>query len=805
MNTQILTGPPGEQNGQAAETLPGGTLQSGENAGGWELRKMLSSSGGEAEIYLCSRDGKDAVFKYYHTIKPKGEVTDKIRALSHPNIISTLDSGEYQGRFYTVMEYAEGGALDDKLSDGSWKYLPMSEEEARGLMSDIIGAFDTCHRAGIIHRDIKPGNIFYKNAEKLPDGKYRGSGILVADFGIASVFEVEEGMSKRLTETDARTEGYAAPEVYSNVIGPEMDYYSLGVTLWALLTGKEPFVNEEERVLTSGQIMLDTIHGKTADKLLARSAKSISVDMQKLIRGLLTTRHDKRWGHDQVARHLAGENVDIFTDASVLPAIVIAGENCTSYQEIAQAIISHPEEGKKFVFGGKLTAYLFRIQEQKLGDQIDALVEKYSGEKREDDGVFVVAYTLCLSMPFYVDQGVSFSGLEELCATLETHPDSVLPYLREEKKGLYAYLEAMGLGEQGKKVKEVVKACTSDLRATSRIIVAFQGNSITPFQDGRNNEYRLETSRNFYDLPDYLKKRALIFIERNCGPLPAWIENIFGVNIDLWLTICVERKDFIKRYGKWEYFLCFLKGKDLTEYLQFLIEKKNVENALAAAVLFKSKNEFHAVNILVNVFGRHCYEKGDWQNARAFPELVDEKQLEGLSHGYDFYCAAIGCAWAQEGKGDKAAAYLQEAFRRDQNGCDIDGDPYALSCGMGLLQEKNFSGALELFNQALAVAWTVKSDLPVALYGKAACLLAQKKYEEAAAACSLLLDNRSAGGTFLTDKRKGRVFMMRSLSYFAMGTRTDQVVSDRANAEKLGVRENAYLKAAAWASMTAAL
>ena len=794
MDTQIL---PGIPDGQAAETPSGGLLQSGENAGGWELRKLLSVSGGEAEIYLCSRDGKDAVLKYYHTTKPKDEVTDKIRALSHPNIISTLDSGEYQGRFYTVMEYAGGGALDDKLPDGSWKYLPISGEEARGLVIDIISAFDACHKAGIIHRDIKPGNLFYKNAEKLPDGTYRGSGILVADFGIASIFEAEEGMSKRLTETSARTEGYAAPEVYSGAIGPEIDYYSLGITLWMLLTGKEPFINEEGRVLTSGEIMLDTMQGKTADKLLARSDRSISADTQKLIRGLLTKRHDKRWGHDQVTRHLAGENVDIFTDASVLPDVVVAGENCTSYQEIAQAIIGHPEEGKKFVFGGKLTAYLFKIQDQKLGDQIDALTEKYSGEKREDDGVFVAAYTLCPSMPFYVDQGVLFSGLEELYITLGTHPDAVLAYLREEKKGLYAYLEAMGLGDQGKKVKEVAKACTSDLRAVSRVIAAFQGNSITPFQDGRINNYRLETKRNFKDLPDYLRERALIFIERNCGPLPAWIENIFGVNIDRWLTICAERKDFIDQYGKWQYFLCFLEGNDLTKYLDFLIKKENVENALAAAALFKGKSEFLAVNILVDDFGQYCYKKGDWQNARAFWELVDEKYPEGLSHDYDFYRATIGCAWAREGKGDKAAPYIQEALRRDRNGCDIDGDPYALSCGMECLREKDFSGALELFDHALAVARTVGSDLPAAIYGKAACLLALKRYDEAAAACSMLLDNRSVGGT------RGRAFLMRSLAYFSMA-RYNEAASDRAEAEKLGVTENAYLKSAALASMASA-
>jgi serine/threonine protein kinase len=127
-----------------------------------------------------------------------------------------MDSGEYKGRFFTVLEYAAGGALDDKQPDGSFKYLPVGEDEAVGIVRETIEAFEACHQAGVIHRDIKPGNLLYKNVPA-QDGK--AGGILISDFGIASVFEAEEGMSKHMTETGARTEGYAAPEVYSGVIG----------------------------------------------------------------------------------------------------------------------------------------------------------------------------------------------------------------------------------------------------------------------------------------------------------------------------------------------------------------------------------------------------------------------------------------------------------------------------------------------------------------------------------------------------------------------------------------------------------
>jgi len=567
METQIISVSTKEINDTNVKTaLAGGMLQTGEEVGSFRVDRLLSTSGGEAEVYLCTRGGENFVLKYYYTKKPNREVEEKIKSFSHKNIISILDYGEYKDRFFAILEYAAGGALDDKLPNGKYKYMPVSEDDAKQIVRETLSAFEACHNMGIIHRDIKPGNLFYKAQEVLPNGKYKGSQLMVGDFGIASVFEVDAGMSKHMTETGAKTEGYAAPEAYSGVIGKEYDYYSLGVTLWALLTGMEPFVNEKGQAMYSGQITLDTIQGKTVDNLLSRSPQ-ISASMQKLIRGLLTVRHDKRWKKDEVTRHLAGENIELFTEVRTLPLVEIGGESCSSYQEIARALINHQEEGKNFVFKGRLLNYLIKI-DQKLVDRLIELIENYSAENREDEGLVFIAYSLCPNMAFPLDHGLSISSLQEMFTVLNTDPDAILPFLRDERKGFYAYLEVSGLGEHGKKVKEIVSSTTGDIRAVLRIIATFQGNEINPFQDGINNECRLASLEDMYNLPDYLKERVMIFIERNYGLLPAWIENLTGKNLDTWFTVLSEQKKKIVRWGTWEFFILFMQGLDAYDKLQ---------------------------------------------------------------------------------------------------------------------------------------------------------------------------------------------------------------------------------------------
>ncbi|HEX8200372.1 MAG TPA: WD40 repeat domain-containing serine/threonine protein kinase, partial [Isosphaeraceae bacterium] len=148
-------------------------------------------------------------------------------ALDHPGIVPIFEVGQHQGRHYFAMGYIAGHSLADELTAG-----PLVPRRAAELMARAAEAVEHAHRHGIVHRDLKPGNV-------LLDGPERPR---VTDFGLAKRVEAGPG----LTQTGAAlgTPSYMPPEQAegrTSQIGPISDVYSLGATLYALLTGRPPF------------------------------------------------------------------------------------------------------------------------------------------------------------------------------------------------------------------------------------------------------------------------------------------------------------------------------------------------------------------------------------------------------------------------------------------------------------------------------------------------------------------------------------------------------------------------------------
>ena len=149
-------------------------------------------------------------------------------ALNHPNVVSVFDTGSDNGTHFIVMEYVQGKTLSEILRDGS----ALMPERAVEIAEGVAEALAFAHRAGIVHRDVKPGNIMLT-----PTGDVK-----VMDFGIARATTSE---SLTQTATVLGTATYLSPEqAQGEPVDARSDIYSLGQVLYEMLTGHPPFSGE---------------------------------------------------------------------------------------------------------------------------------------------------------------------------------------------------------------------------------------------------------------------------------------------------------------------------------------------------------------------------------------------------------------------------------------------------------------------------------------------------------------------------------------------------------------------------------
>jgi eukaryotic-like serine/threonine-protein kinase len=148
--------------------------------------------------------------------------------LNHPNVVSVFDTGSDDGVHYIVMEHVEGRTLADIIrQEGA---LPPAR--AAGIAIDVCRALSSAHEKGMVHRDVKPGNVLLT-----PDG-----GVKVADFGIA---RVASGEPLTATGSVLGTASYLSPEqATGGQIDARSDIYSLGCVLYEMLTGQTPFAGD---------------------------------------------------------------------------------------------------------------------------------------------------------------------------------------------------------------------------------------------------------------------------------------------------------------------------------------------------------------------------------------------------------------------------------------------------------------------------------------------------------------------------------------------------------------------------------
>jgi serine/threonine protein kinase/HAMP domain-containing protein len=225
-----------------AEPLAGDTTATSQvrQVGRYRILEKLGR-GGMATVYRATDPdiGRELAIKFLHaSLCEDGEYRSRFlqeaRAaggLSHPNIVTVHDVGEIDGRPYMAMELLEGDSLADLMNDN--KGLPVRDVVIMGIQ--LARALDYAHARGIVHRDIKPGNIM----------RLKGSQtIKVTDFGIAHVEDT--GREQRTQVGDILgTPQYMSPEqAAGEKLDGRSDLFSVGILIYQMLTGQRPFSGE---------------------------------------------------------------------------------------------------------------------------------------------------------------------------------------------------------------------------------------------------------------------------------------------------------------------------------------------------------------------------------------------------------------------------------------------------------------------------------------------------------------------------------------------------------------------------------
>lgn len=299
-------------------TAPGNAIIGRVFSGRYEVLSQVAR-GGMAEVYRARDNllGRPVALKILHPefaidqsfVERFRREAQAAANLNHPHIVAVYDWGTENGTYFMVLEYVEGQSLRDILrTDG-----PQPIRRVVEIAAETASALHFAHRHGVVHRDVKPGNILITT----------GGETKVTDFGIARAANVADG----LTQTGAviGTATYFSPEQAQGFsVDARTDVYSLGVVMYESLAGTAPFLGDSPMAVAYK-------HVREAPPPLSRQRGDVPGDLEAIVGKCLQKSPDNRYQsaedlRQDLARFAQGQPVTAARTAAVAaaPTAVVA-------------------------------------------------------------------------------------------------------------------------------------------------------------------------------------------------------------------------------------------------------------------------------------------------------------------------------------------------------------------------------------------------------------------------------------------------------------------------------------------------
>ena len=271
---------PAEQGKGSAQSLIGKTL-----GGRYTIRATIGS-GGMGHVYRATQApiNREVAIKVLRVdLAGQDGVAERFKRearaaslIQHPNAITIFDYSEDDGLLYLVMEFLAGETLRQRLR----RDPPMEVSQALDMFEAMAGALGAAHRVGVVHRDLKPDNIFLAKFDAV------GEVVKVLDFGLAKLLEKAATGEEQLTDHNLRlgTPRYMAPEQALGIqpIDSRCDVYALGLLLYEMLAQRAPFIGDDGM-----EVLAQRLRREAPRLSQAAPQKNFSEQMDELVGSML--------------------------------------------------------------------------------------------------------------------------------------------------------------------------------------------------------------------------------------------------------------------------------------------------------------------------------------------------------------------------------------------------------------------------------------------------------------------------------------------------------------------------------------